>query len=106
MSARGRGKNAINRLGAELLKQIHESGKGERFKLAELQPAKAASYSCAFDNLLEFGYAERVQVRCGEWYYRITPKGIAVAEGNAGLLLGDAGSNRDSQTEPTQLGVL
>lgn len=66
-------------LSGELLRLIAASGRGERFTLRDVAPARPTRFLVAFQQLLDAGLVERVPVSCGAWFYRLTPAGAKQA---------------------------
>lgn len=66
----------FSRSRVELLNRVVRAGRADAFRLVEVCPLDASRFDVALDSLVEGGHAERVNVRVGVWYYRLTPKGI------------------------------
>ena len=82
MTGRGTGATA-------LLKRIGAHPSPERFRLRDVCPRDATRFDHALEQLVEWGYVERVTERVGVWHYRVTDKGRSVIAGTERVRLGE-----------------
>lgn len=88
----------------ELLRRVVAANLAERFKLMQICPRDAAANYPAFENLVEFGYIERVVEAVGVWHYRLTPAAHAVHAGEP-LLFGEGYLTTDREYQPATRGT-
>jgi hypothetical protein len=69
----------INRRMHALLKRVLAAELASHFQLREVCPLDATKFEAAFERLQENGHTERVVVKCGQWYWRLTEKGLKAA---------------------------
>jgi hypothetical protein len=68
-------------LARQLLRRVVAAGAAERFTFAEVIPLRERMrFIVSLESLVEAGWAERVPVGCGKWWYRLTPAGIEQAK--------------------------
>lgn len=80
----------------ELLVRVIEAGVEERFQLRDVCPRDAGTFLGALSWLVDHGFVERVSVRCGVWYLRLSAEAVACVKEGRPLVYRKGYPDRDS----------